>query len=179
MSWFFLVLALGISVIGCRSSLQQSNPPMQPMDTVKGYIGVVVDTSLLLLWLEQRGGGTPQRILVAFNGQRYDPRTNGVATTPQKLSPESPFRGAYHVEMNLDSAHGFPMSINGRENLPTESTSERITVAVTSFPDPHGRLPMATVEEVVLKNGQPHSVSHQFEFTEGTWKPTELEGKHP
>lgn len=140
------------------------------MDTVKGYIGVVVDTSLLLLQLEQQSGEIPQRIHISFNGYRYDPRTNGAKTGRQPPSPESPFRRAYNVEMNLASTHGFPAPIKGRENLPTESTSSRIPVSVSSFPDPAGKAVMAKAEEVVLRDGQAHTILHRFEFTSGTWK---------
>jgi len=157
-----------LSIVGCSWVFGKVADSLT-QEGIRGFSGLVVDTSLLLAKAES-SGDSPQRIVIAFNGSRYDPRSYGWASSRHKSS-ELPFKRAYNIDLRINSIRGQPVTIAVRIDLPADAQSSRIPVQVVSFPDPNQELPLVKIEEVFVRENRSRIAQHWFEYTNDDWQP--------
>ncbi len=162
------IFAMALSTTGC-SILAQKVADSVTQKAIGGIAGVIMDFSLLLSKVESNGG-TPHRIVIAFNADRYDPWACAW-TSSYRESSELPFKRAYHIKLRLNSIHGQIVTVANQIDLPAETKSSRIPVEVISFSDPDQQLPLARVDEIFTSGNQPHTTQYGFEYSAGDWRP--------
>ncbi len=161
-----LLIFMALNVVGC-SLIGKKIVDDITQKGVDGISGVLVDVSLLLAKAESQNSGL-QRVVIAFNGNRYNPWDCGW-TSARRKSPGPPFKKLYHLDLQMNLIRGRHVTFTVQMDLPGHAQGVRIPVQVVSFSDVEEKLPLAKVEGTYIKGGQSYTDEYWFEYASGDW----------